>query len=110
MRNYPSHANSKNAVLVKYLMDAGEVYSSAVQIQSDIASHYNYSIFVSAPACRDVVLDALFVRSYVVVHIFRNAHARVMEAENSITLAIYIYQWTRIYSTGMALRNDYGFS
>ena len=61
MRNYPSHANSKNAVLVKYLMDAGEVYSSAVQIQSDIASHYNYSIFVSAPACRD---DAL-VRSYV---------------------------------------------
>jgi len=30
LRDYPSHANSKNAVLIKYLMDAAEVYSGAV--------------------------------------------------------------------------------
>jgi len=41
----PSHANSKNAVFIKYLMGRGEDYSSTVQTQSDIiASHYNHSI------------------------------------------------------------------
>ena len=50
------------------------------------------------------------VRSYVrtyVVRIVCNAQARVMEAENSITLTIYSSEHVFI---GMALRSDYGFS
>jgi len=42
------------------------------------------------------------------IYIVHNAHARVMKAENSITLTT--YQWKRIHCTGMALRNEYGFS
>ena len=35
-----------------------------------------------------------------VVRIIRNAHAQVMEADNSITLTV--YQWKHIYSTRMS--------
>jgi len=55
--------------------------------------------FVSASEC--------YIHMYVVC-IACHAHARVMKAENSITLTI--YQWKRIYSTGRRSENYYGFS
>jgi len=36
LHDYPSHANSNNAVVVNYLVEASEVYSTAVQIQSEL--------------------------------------------------------------------------
>ena len=51
-----------------------------------------------------------FVRWYIHTYVVRNirsAHVRVMEAEISIALTIHTSE--HIYSTGMALRNGYGF-
>jgi len=53
-----------------------------------------FNIFVSAPECRDIVLEVCwrcrYVRTCVCVRgIICNAHAQVIEAENSITLTIY---------------------
>ena len=49
-----------------------------------------------------------FVRTYV-VHIVCYAHARVLEAENSITLTIYYTSENIFIELGWCSENDYGF-
>ena len=53
-------------------------------------------------------VDSSYIRAYV-VHIICNAHVRVIEAENSVTLTYIIYQYKVFIALTWLFRNDYGF-